>query len=289
MSTAPGPLGTALRAWRDRLTPAEVGLPAGGRRRSPGLRREELAQLSGVSVDYVVRLEQGRSRHPSPQVVAALARALRLSSSERDALHVAAGVAPVSPDVVPAHLSPGLQRMLDRLQDTAVAVFTAAWDLLAGNALWDGLFGDHTLQTGRERNLAWRHFTAMPTPVRHDAGTDRYARALVTDLRAAVSRYPRDRALGALVADLRTTSDRFATLWDSAPAEAHAAETKTVLSATVGSVRVDCDVLTAPDADLRLVVYTARPGSADETALALLRVTGLPGDEMAVPTSTPQP
>ena len=148
----------------------------------------------------------------------------------------------------------------------------------------------HTVYlTGRERNLAWRHFTGMPTPVRHDAGTDRYARALVTALRTAVSRYPRDRALGALVADLRTTSDRFATLWDSAPAEAHAAETKTVLSATVGPVRVDCDVLTAPDADLRLVVYTARPGSADETALALLRVTGLPGDEMAVPTSTPQP
>lgn len=228
-------------------------------------------------MDYLVRLEQGRSRHPSSQVLAALARALRLSSSERDALYVAGGMAPVSPDVVPGHLSPGLQRMLDRLQDTPVAVFTAAWDLLAANALWDALFGDHTLHTGRERNLAWRHFTDLPSSVRHDAGTDHYARALVTDLRAAAGRYPKDAALAQLVADLRTTSTRFAAVWDSAPAEAHVAETKTVLSPAAGPVRVDCDVLTAPDADLRLVVYTARPGSPDETALALLRVSGLEG------------
>lgn len=119
-----------LRAWRDRLTPREVGLAAGMGRRAPGLRREELAGLAGVSVEYLVRLEQGRSRNPSPQLLGALARALRLTDEERDHLYRVAGVAPPAPAVVPQHIGPGVQRMLDRLGDTPLGVFSASWDLL---------------------------------------------------------------------------------------------------------------------------------------------------------------
>jgi transcriptional regulator with XRE-family HTH domain len=128
-------LGVALRAWRDRIRPEEVGLPGGGRRRSPGLRREELAGLAGVSVDYLVRLEQGRATNPSPQVLAALARALRLASTERDLLFTCAGVAAPSARVVSRHISPGLQRVLDRLADTPVGVYTASWEQVTANPL----------------------------------------------------------------------------------------------------------------------------------------------------------
>src|SRR5437660_8431646 len=112
-------LGATIRAWRDRLTPADVGLPSRRARRATGLRREELAELAGVSVDYVVRLEQGRATTPSAQVVAALARALRLTNAERDHLHRIAGLAPPAEGEISDHIPPGLQRVLARLGDTA--------------------------------------------------------------------------------------------------------------------------------------------------------------------------
>src|SRR3954463_3774320 len=108
-----GELGRTLHAWRDRVRPEEVGLPAGGFRRAPGLRREELAHLAGVSVDYLARLEQGRATSPPPSVVAALARALRLTDDERDHLFTLAGHAPPSDGHVRRHLTPGVQRILD--------------------------------------------------------------------------------------------------------------------------------------------------------------------------------
>lgn len=157
-------LGAAIRAWRDRVSPAEAGLPSGRDRRTPGLRREELASLSGLSVDYLVRLEQGRARNPSPQVLAALARALRLNAHERDVLYRSGGIAPPSPGVVSTHLSTGLQRILDHLADTPVGVYTAAWDFVLGNRMWHALFGDQTALSGREANLVWRAFVNDDTP-----------------------------------------------------------------------------------------------------------------------------
>jgi transcriptional regulator with XRE-family HTH domain len=106
-----GELGKTLHSWRDRVTPAEVGLPAGDARRAPGLRREELAQLAGLSVDYVVRLEQGRSTAPSVQVLNALARALRLSDAERNHLFLLAGQAEPTPGQISVHIPPGVQRL----------------------------------------------------------------------------------------------------------------------------------------------------------------------------------
>lgn len=269
-------LGAALRAWRDRVRPEEVGLRGGGRRRSPGLRREELAGLAGVSVDYLVRLEQSRASNPSAQVLASLARALRLSDSERDLLYVCAGVAPPSARVVSRHISPGLQRILDRLADTPVGVFTASWELVLANPLWQALFGEPERPPGRERNLVWRFFGHEQSSVaRTEEEYARFAATMVADLRDAAVRYSEDRELQAMVADLRARSDWFAELWDAYAVARQVSDRKTILSPTVGPVTVDCDVLTAPDTDLRIVVYTARPGSEDAGKLDLLRVAGL--------------
>src|SRR4051812_45417648 len=152
-------LAPCRRAGRDRLTPAEVGLPAGGTRRAPGLRREEVAQLAGLSVDYLARLEQGRATNPSPSVLAPLARALRLSNEERDHLYRVAGQAAPADGSMDRHLTPGVQRMLDRLADVPVMVVDAAWTVVAANALATALVGDMSGETERERNVAWRHFT----------------------------------------------------------------------------------------------------------------------------------
>src|SRR4051812_34415335 len=119
-----------LRAWRDRMRPEEAGLPAGPGRRTPGLRREELAALAGVSVEYIVRLEQGRAQHPSAQMLGALARALRLSEDERDHLYRVGGAALPARGLVPRHIPAGVQRMMDRLGDVPLGVMSASWDVL---------------------------------------------------------------------------------------------------------------------------------------------------------------
>ena len=133
MTSGVSELGTTIRAWRDRLSPAAVGLPARYPRRAKGLRREELAELAGISVDYVVRLEQGRFATPSAQVVAALARALQLTDAERDHLYRLAGLAPPDRGEISDHIPPGLRRMLNRLGDAAAAVFAADWQLIWWN------------------------------------------------------------------------------------------------------------------------------------------------------------
>ena len=208
-------LGAALRAWRDRLAPADAGLPDHGARRAPGLRREELALLAGMSADYVTRLEQGRASAPSVQVLTALARALRLTGAEREHLFVLAGQPLPGPGIMPAHLTPGLQRLLDQLSGIPVSVNDASWTLLAWNPLWAALVGDPAGSRGRDRNVLWRHFTGAPGRVTHTPEDEpRFEASAVADLRAAAARYPRDAGLRQLVADLRAASPRFAQLWD---------------------------------------------------------------------------
>lgn len=183
-----------LRAWRDRVRPADVGLPPGLGRRAPGLRREELALLAGVSVDYIVRLEQGRARHPSPQLLASLARALRLNDLERDHLFRVAGAAVPPAGFVPRQVTPSAQRMVDRFRNApvAVAVHTAIGELVLWNPLWAALFGDPSSLTRLERNVTWMYF-AGSIPVTHTPEDDEaYARDLVGHLRTAAGRYPDD-------------------------------------------------------------------------------------------------
>lgn len=232
--------------------------------------------LAGVSVEYVVRLEQGRARHPSRQVLDALAQALRLSSPEREHLLRLAGGESV-PGTVPRHLPPSVHRLLARLDDLPVAVFDAGWTLLSANRMWTALFGESEQGSGRGRNLIWRLFTEPGTAgrvVRTAEEFEAFAASAVADLRAAAGRYPADAQLRALVADLCRASERFAALWRTHTVQTQVSARKTIAHPEVGLVTFDCDVLTVAGTDLRIVVYTAPPGTADADALALLRVVG---------------
>ena len=161
--------GPTVRHWRDRVDPATVGLNKGRRRRATGLRREEVAELAGISVDYLTRLEQGRATSPSAQVVEALARALRLSDAERDLLFRLAGHTTPGLDLVSSRISPSVQRLLDRLANTPVAVYDATWTLLVANAPYDALMGQTTSWRGIERNSIWRHLVGPAGRGRSDA------------------------------------------------------------------------------------------------------------------------
>jgi transcriptional regulator with XRE-family HTH domain len=264
-----------LRAWRDRLSPQELGLPPGTGRRAPGLRREELAILAGVSVEYLVRLEQGRARHPSPQLLGALARALRLTEDERDHLYRVGGAPAPSDEFVPRHITPGVQRVLDRLGDVPIGVHSAAWDLLWWNPLWAALTGDPSELRGLDRNVAWRHFTQKAAVIDFDEHhAEEFSHDLVADLREAIGRYPQDPGLATLIDRLQAESPDFADRWSEARVARHRSSSKTATTTPVGPIAIDCDVLTAPGTDLRIVVYTVAPGSPDASKLALLRVAG---------------
>jgi transcriptional regulator with XRE-family HTH domain len=270
-----GQFGRAVRRWRDRVPPEAAGLPAGGQRRAPGLRREELALLAGISVDYVTRLEQGRATHPSQQVVEALARALRLTGTERTHLFRLAGLSLPGPETVPVHLTPGVQRLLDRLTGTPVAVYDATWTLLLANPPYAALMGDVSSWTGHERNGLWRHFAGPGSRTRHSPESRlRFEAALVGDLRAAADRYPSDPRLHRLIADLRAASVRFAELWDGGTVGRHDTARKVIDHPRVGPLTLDCDVLTVTGSDLRVMIYTAEPGTEDAERLALLTVLG---------------
>ena len=271
---------TLLRAWRDRLSPADAGFPVTPDRRAPGLRREELAQLAGLSVDYVLRLEQGRATNPSAQVVGALARSLQLSRAERDQLYRSAGLLPPRDGTVSAHVPAGIQRLAGRLGDVPIGVFTADWTLVWWNATWAALLGDPAVLPPAERNLARALFGsglahAAMTTVRSERGQDAFEASIVADLKDAVSRYPRDVQLDRLVGELRGVSDAFAHHWAARTAAVqHTTDRKTIRHPEVGDILLDCDVLIVPGADLRMVTYTAATGSRDAAKLDLLRVTG---------------
>ncbi|MFF7575975.1 helix-turn-helix transcriptional regulator [Streptomyces sp. NPDC008061] len=264
--------GRTVRRWRDRVSPEAAGLTAGGHRRAAGLRREELALLAGISVDYVTRLEQGRATNPSEQVVEALGRALRLSATEREHLFHVAGLVPPGQGTVPAYITPSVHRMLDRLTGTPVAVFDAAWTQLLANPLYTALMGE---RHGRERNGAWRTFLGSGDRVRYTAQSrGAMETAVVADLRTTAGRYPDDQQLRRLVTELHTNSERFAELWDAGAVGRHEAASKTIDHPRVGSLTLDCDVLSVAGSDLRIMIYTAEPGTQDAERLELLAVLG---------------
>jgi transcriptional regulator with XRE-family HTH domain len=272
-------LGATLRAWRDRLPPGAAGLPAGRSRRAAGLRREELADLAGISVDYVVRLEQGRFATPSAQVVAALARALRLNAVERDHLYRLARLAPPGDGEVSDHIPPGMQRVLHRLGDTAAAVFAADWQLIWWNRGWAALLGDPSAAPEALRNFARDTFPvggAGPVlsqwPVT-SLGGDTVEAAVVSDLRRATGRFPQSARLATLIRTLTAGNARFAELWSSGAVGAHREDHKIVEHPAAGPIAVDCDVLS--DDDLKIVILTADPGTGDETKLRLALVAGV--------------
>jgi transcriptional regulator with XRE-family HTH domain len=270
-----------LRTWRGRVSPAAAGLPVGHGRRVTGLRREDLAELAGISVDYVVRLEQGRYVTPSAQVVAALARALQLTKAERDHLFRLAGLAPPASGEISDHIPPGMSRMLNRLGDAAVAVFAADWQLIWWNQGWAALLGDPSSTPPALRNFARDTFLSdgadphLPHwPVTSFRQREVEA-SVVSDLRRATGRFPGSDRLDSLIRDLTKGSQRFAELWASGAVGAHREDHKIVHHPVTGSIAVDCDVLTDGDAERKIVVLTAPPDTEDETKFQLAVVSGV--------------
>jgi transcriptional regulator with XRE-family HTH domain len=269
--------GRTVRRWRDRVTPSAVGVPVGGRRRAAGLRREELAGLAGISVDYLTRLEQGRATSPSVQVVEALARALRVSDTERDLLFRLAGHAPPGLDVVSSRITPSVQRLLDRLANTPVAVFDATWTLVVANAPYDALMGPTTGWLGIERNSVWRHLVGPGSRAVQTLEQKAELEArLVADLRLTAARYPADQRLKQLTRELAAQSPRFVKLWESAALEPHqdSGRRKVIDHPDVGPITLDCDTLIVAADDLRIMIYTAEPDTEDAERLALAVVLG---------------
>lgn len=266
-----------LRRLRDRVAPDAVGLPVGGRRRAVGLRREELAALAGISVDYLTRLEQGRATSPSEQVVEALARALRLSDQQRERLFELAGLVAPGPGVVSARITPSVARLLDRLANTPVAVYDAAWNLIVANPSYDALMGQTTTWRGIEGNAVWRNVVGPGSrAVLTQAEHAEFIAGLVADLRVSAARYPADRQLKDLIRDLSAQSSRFVELWQTAeiPQYQDRSRHKIIDHPAVGRISVDCDVLIVAGDDLRIMVYTAEPGTDDAERFALALVLG---------------
>ncbi|MCH6468463.1 helix-turn-helix transcriptional regulator [Sinomonas terrae] len=268
--------GQTVRRWRDRVSPDVVGLPLGGRRRAVGLRREELAALAGISVDYLTRLEQGRATKPSGQVVEALARALRLSDPERVLLFRLSGQQAPGRGSVSQRIPPSVQRLLDRLSGNPIVVYDAVWNLIATNSAYEALTGASAWR-GIERNGVWRNVVGPgPVAVLTPDELAEQQEALVGDLRMTAARYPDDQSVRRLVAELRRQSPRFAELWDSAalPSRQDTSRKKFIDHPEVGRIGLDCDTLVVAGDDLRIMVYSAEPGSEDADRLALAIVLG---------------
>jgi transcriptional regulator with XRE-family HTH domain len=270
-------LAAFLRSRRERISPADVGLPAGPRRRTPGLRREEAAQLAFISTEYYTRLEQARGPHPSREVLAGLARALRLSDTERDHLHHLAGVPPGPPPGPPREVRQSILDLLHRLPQAAAIVTSATHEVIAWNDLAAALMEDFSALPRRDRNLVRRVFLGPHPDGRRLYGVsdaDAFARRSARDLRAAAARYPGDPEMTGLVRDLLAGSEEFARLWASHDVCTEPTLRKTFQHPLVGPVTVNCDVLDLADRDQRVVIYTATPGSPSQEALRLLSVVG---------------
>ncbi|TVL93219.1 helix-turn-helix transcriptional regulator [Streptomyces sp. SAJ15] len=265
-----------LRRCRARLAPTDVGLGPGARRRTPGLRREEVAQLTGMSTDYYARLEQARGPRPSRQMLTALARALRLTDDERDHLFHLAGEEPPRDRGTSGHVPPGILRVLDRLYDAAAQVTNDWGDILAQNALAAALVGDVSARPPADRNMVRRFFTERPGPsLTPAADRERHARTHVANLRAVLAARPDDPGPAALVAELRSGSAEFAALWEAHEVAVQRSSITRFEHPMVGLLELECEVLLSAEHAQRLIVYTAQPGTESYERLELLRVLGL--------------
>jgi transcriptional regulator with XRE-family HTH domain len=271
-STNRAELAAFLRARRARLSPRQAGLPdAGspGRRRTPGLRRQEVAQLAGMSVDYYIRLEQGRGPHPSRQVLSALARALMLTADERDYLFRLAGLSPPPVAGPSREITPGLRHLLDSMPDVPAYIVDAAYNVLAWNRLATHFIGD--LSGYEDRNLIRWTFRREPADVIwSDQDFVAFTRSTVADLRAAYARYPGDAAIDQLVTEMLALSPRFAEMWAEHEVEVRGPMRKHVNHPQAGPLEFECQVLHIADTGQRLIAYCAAPGSATEAAFRQL-------------------
>ncbi len=261
---------------REALQPADVGLSSGPRRRAPGLRREEVAQLAAMSTDYYARLEQRRGPQPSTQMLSSLARALRLTLDERDYLFRIAGHS--APDRTAAidHVAPALLRVLDRLADTPALILSALGETLVQNDPARALFGDVGGLAGMERSAIYRWF-AHPEQERWrypEPDRERQSRAQVAALRAAHGSMGAQSRAGEMVRELTRRSPEFARLWDAHEVGRRFEDHKVLVHPEIGPIEVDCQALFTEDESQALLVLTAPPHTEAESKLRLLAVLG---------------
>lgn len=264
-----------LRRRREALQPEDVGLRRGPRRRTSGLRREEVAALCDMSTDYYSRLEQGRGPQPSEQMLAAIARGLRLTLDERDHLFRLAGHSAPARALRSEHVSPGLMRVLDRLADTPAQVMTELGETLAQTPAARALFGDETRFEGLARSVGYRWFTdASARAVYPEEDHAMHSRAFAADIRTAHAKFgPRSRA-AELVAALLDESPEFAALWAEHEVRSTHAREKRLQHPEVGVMDMQCQFLIDPEQGQTLLVLTATPGTESHERLQLLSVIG---------------
>ncbi|MFD0313442.1 helix-turn-helix transcriptional regulator [Streptomyces flavalbus] len=267
--------GEFLKSRRDRIRPGEVGLPESARRRVPGLRRDEVAVLAGASVDYYNQLEQGRGAQPSEQMVAALARALRLTEDERTHLYFLAH-RPLPPRHGPsAHVHPGMLDLLERLPSTPAAVITDLHATLVQNRLAAALLGPISREKGIEASFVYRWFTDPEARLRyHPDEHDHQSRVFVADLRAVSARRGGDGEVRELIQRLVSTSSEFADLWAHQEVAVRRADRKRLMHPDLGVIELDCLSLLSEDGAQRLLWFTAPVGGDSAEKLKLLDVLG---------------
>ena len=273
-----------LRARREALQPEDVGLPRGPRRRTTGLRREEVAALCHMSNDYYTRLERERGPQPSAQMIASIAQGLHLSLDERDHLYRLAGHQPPPRGASSEHISPGLLRIFDRLGDTPAEIVTELGETLRQTPLAVALVGDASGYTGPARSLGYRWFTDPVTRARYVPEDHAHmSRTYAAGLRAIVTmRGPGSRA--ASLADLLLErSQEFRSLWETHEVGVHLAEVKRYQHPEVGRLELNCQTLVDPHQAHHLLVYTAVPGTESHDKLEMLAVIGAQSLALAHP------
>ena len=264
-----------LRIRREALQPEDVGLPRGRRRRTRGLRREEVALLCHMSTDYYARLERERGPQPSEQMVASIAQGLHLSLEERDHLFRLAGHRPPTRGATSEHISPGLLRVLDRLVDTAAEVLTELGETLRQTPLAGALTGDTAALTGPARSLGFRWFTDPAARSRYAAQDhDHLSRLYASGLRGVVTLRGPGSAAAELADRLLADSPEFRRLWDEHEVGLRPREHKRFEHPEVGALELTCQTLVDPSQSHLLLVYTAVPGSESSDKLQLLSVIG---------------
>lgn len=263
-----------LRRRRETLQPADVGLTVGPRRRAPGLRREEVAHLTGMSVDYYARLEQGRSPQPSTQMLTALARTLRLSEDEIDHLFRLSGHAAPDRTGSSAYVRPVLLRVIDQLEDCVAFVISDLNVVLAQNRLSRLLQGERTGATGVEASWTWHWFAEPEARATPPEDQSEISRIRVADLRATWSRRPNDSDVRELIDALLATGEEFTEIWERHEVGLRHPMTKRLLHPQVGLLEVDCETMATAEEGQTLVILGAAPGTEAYGKLQLLRVLG---------------
>ncbi|MBB4984336.1 helix-turn-helix transcriptional regulator [Streptomyces nymphaeiformis] len=267
-------LGRFLRARREALQPTDVGLVPGGRRRTPGLRREEVALLANISTDYYERLEQARGVNPSESLLAALARALRLSTDERDHLYAVAGYQPPQGSGGDTYADPGLMHILDALHDTPAQIVDELGTVVVQNPLAIALLGPLAGLPGREGNGAWIWFTRPEARRIYEEEHEAIGRTIVADLRASVFRHGHHPVGQALVDALLEQSREFAEVWELGEVATVRSTRKTIIHPRAGRLDLQCDVVLSPNTGNRLFLYRPQPGTDAAERLEFLRVVG---------------